>query len=461
MSRRAWVILGFVMVAVIVAAVMAGPTARILGPAGAQPPPVVQGAGIFTFSGDWSKIPEKTMTLFFPGQASWEFLTGGGHPGSEAVVAGTNCQTCHAGQEQTMGQRLVQHPQLEPDPVAGKRGSLDVSVRAAFDDQYIYLRFEWQAARPGASHTLWRFDGTRWVAWGGPKPEATKAGIPPSYEERLAVMFTERNVPAADGAKTGFNQAGCFIACHNSMRNMPLDVRGPRVQGHPYFGRGGLNVSDMRHYLLLSRTATDETGGWDKVKTRPEIERLKAEGSFLDLWQWRSYRSNPVGYAGDDHVLEYRLSDSGRSPFSTPAQPSFTYDQAKTGFRAVPEARFNELLPQLPLIAGVNAVPLDPAARFAVGDILPQNVLRTPDGSGADVLANGSWQRGRWVVELRRKLVTGNPDDKPFVAGRVYRFGLAVFNDQVSNRYHFVSFPQTLGLGTQTIATVRAVRIGR
>jgi hypothetical protein len=91
----------------------------------------------------------------------------------------------------------------------------------------------------------------------------------------------------------------------------------------------------------------------------------------------------------------------------------------------------------------------------------PKNVLRTPDGSGADILANGSWARGRWVVELRRKLVTGNPDDKPLVAGRVYRFGLAIFNDKVSNRYHFISFSQTLGLGRQTLAAIRAVRLAR
>lgn len=440
---------------------IAGPSARYLGPAAAQMQPVIESAALFTFPGDWSAIPDSTVTLFFPGQASWQFVTSSDHPGGEAVAAGTTCRTCHAGQERALGERLVKHPRLEPAPVAGKRGSLDVSVRAAFDAEYLYLRFEWQAAQPGASHTLWRYDGTRWVAWGGPLPDAARAGIPPSYEERLAVMFTERNVPAADGAKTGFNQAGCFIACHNSLRNMPRDVRGAPVQGHPYFGTGGMNASDMRHYLLLTRTGVDETGGWDKVKTRQEIERLKAEGSFLDLWQWRAYRSNPVGYAGDDYILEYRLADGGRSPFTTPAQPSVMYDQAKTGFRAVPESRFGELLPRLPLIAGLNAVPLDPAVRFTAGDILPQNVLRAPDGSSADVLANGAWRNGRWVVELRRKLVTGNADDKPLTAGRVYRFGLAVFNDKVSNRYHFVSFPQTLGLGRQTVATVRAVRLGR
>lgn len=427
----------------------------------AQAFPSIRPAGLFTFPGDWSKIPSNTITVFFPGQASWEFLTSARHPGSQAIQTGTPCLNCHTGQEKMLGDRLVKGGPLEPDPVAGKPGTMDVSVRAAFDDQYIYFRFEWQASQPGASHTLWRYDGRQWVTWGGPKPAATKAGIPPSYEERLALMWTERNVQAADAAKTGFNQAGCFMACHTSMRYMPNDVVGDRVRAHPYFGTAGLNVTDMRHYLLLTRTAIDETGGWDKVKTRAEIDRFKSEGSFLDLWQWRAYRSSPVGYAGDDYVLEYRLSDAGRTSFSTPARPSFMYDQSKTGYRAIPEARFNELLPQLPLVQDRNAVPLTTAASFSVGDLLPQNVLRLPEGSSADILANGSWENGRWVVELRRKLVTGNPDDKPLRPGRVYRFGLALFNDKVTARWHYVSFVHTLGLGAGTKATVRAVRLSK
>jgi hypothetical protein len=455
------VALGLAVVVVVVLTFSAGPFVGTLGQAGAQTFPAIRPAGLFTFPGEWAQIPASTITLFYPAQASWQHITSPAHPGRNEVLAGTSCRTCHDGQERALGERLVGPSRIEPDPVAGKRGWVSVSVRAAFDDEHLYLRFEWDAPQPGASHTLWRFDGTRWVAWGGPKPDATKANRPPSYEDRLALMLTERNVPAFDGSRTGFNQAGCFIACHNSMRNMPNDVAGDRVTRHPYFGTAGLRVSDMRHYLLITRTATDETGGWDRVKTAADIERLKAEGSFLDLWQWRAYRSSPVGYAGDDFVLEFRNSDAGRAPFSTPASPSFMYNQVRTGFRAVPEARFTELLSQLPLIEGQTAVPLDPAARFAAGDILPQNVLRLPQGSGADIMANGAWQNGRWVVELRRRLATGNPDDKPLAPGRVVRFGLALFDDKVSNRYHHVSFNHTLGLGAETVADVRAVRLRR
>jgi hypothetical protein len=79
-----------------------------------------------------------------------------------------------------------------------------------------------------------------------------------------------------------------------------------------------------------------------------------------------------------------------------------------------------------------------------------------PQGSTADILVNSSWQNGKWVLELRRKLDTGNPDDKAFEVGKVYYISLAVFDDMVSNRRHHVSFPLTLGIGVD--ADIKALR---
>ena len=64
-------------------------------------PSEITGPKPFGFSGDWEKIPAKTVTLFYPGQASWEFLTSNAHPGAPAVEAG--CATCHTGQEKALG----------------------------------------------------------------------------------------------------------------------------------------------------------------------------------------------------------------------------------------------------------------------------------------------------------------------------------------------------------------------
>ena len=103
-------------------------------------------------------------------------------------------------------------------------------------------------------------------------------------------------------------------------------------------------------------------------------------------------------------------------------------------------------------------VSFNPATPFKEGDILPRPVLQEPTESIADVLARGVWQNGKWMVELRRKLDTGQPDDKALVPGRVYDIGFSIFEDRVSNRRHLVTLPPvTLGLGVE--ADIKAVKV--
>jgi hypothetical protein len=51
---------------------------------------------------------------------------------------------------------------------------------------------------------------------------------------------------------------------------------------------------------------------------------------------------------------------------------------------------------------------------------------------------------------FRRKLDTGHPeDDKILKVGSVYTIGLAIHDDNVTTRFHQVSFPLTLGIGVE------------
>jgi hypothetical protein len=93
-----------------------------------------------------------------------------------------------------------------------------------------------------------------------------------------------------------------------------------------------------------------------------------------------------------------------------------------------------------------------------VGDLLPQYLLREPEGSAADIQAFGRYADGYWIVELRRKLNTGQPDDKALRLGTTYPIGFAIFDDTVSNRRHYVTLPLTLGLGTK--GDVTAAKVG-
>jgi hypothetical protein len=417
----------------------------------------ITGARLFGFPGDWEKIPAKTVTLFYPGQASWQYLNSSAHPGAQAIEAG--CATCHTGQEKALGAKMVQAGPRETDPIAGKAPSIDLTVRAAYDAEFVYFQFRWATKVPHAMHTLWRFDGKQWVAWGGPKPDATKKGVPPSYEDRLAIILDDpNNVPAYDGSGATFSQVGCWMTCHNSMRAMPGDVPRKAIDPHPYWGAKGRRVGDIRKYLLITRTAQDDTGAWDKVKPAVELNKLKASGKFLELWQWRAARSNAVGYASDDWVLEYRNGDAGRSPFFNPPKPQFMYDEKLTGFQAIAESQIQARMGQAALIEKKNAVALDPNAKFAVGDVLPQYLQREPEGSAADVQAFGRYVDGQWIVELRRKLNTGQADDKVLKPGTAYPIGFGIFDDTVSNRRHYVTLPLTLGLGAK--GDVTAVKVG-
>ena len=120
---------------------------------------------------DWSKVPVTNVTLFYPGQASYEWVRSGSHPGSKMVADGTACGTCHQGKEKAMGEKIVKGGPLEPTPVKGKAGSADLRFQAAYDAKNAYLRFQWktQLPDPGTEHQYLRFDGKEWQVYGFPK----------------------------------------------------------------------------------------------------------------------------------------------------------------------------------------------------------------------------------------------------------------------------------------------------
>lgn len=441
--------------------------------------PAWESRRLFAFPGTWEETPAVTVRTIYPAQASWQFVTGPEHSGRASVEAGTPCAACHGNtvidgssvagwagppadhkdgsgcqachgvvdqRIESLGEELVDEHWLEDDPIAGKRPAIDVEVRAAYDGEYLYMRFSWDAQRPGITHDLLRWDGDRWNKWGGPKPDAPKQGILPSYEDRVAILIDDRHLAAYDGAQVTFAQAGCWIACHDSMRKMPAEPTVDAVKADPYLG-GALAQQDVRKYLLNTRAPSRTRSGWSEPKSAVEIDRLLAAGDFVDLLMWRASRSGPIGYADDFYVSSYRLRDEGKGPFATQKEPAYMYDAQTMGFNAIPETAFEEMLDDFALIEGENAVPLDPGTAFATGDIISRRVLRTPAGSAADILVNGWWENGSWTTELRRKLDTGHADDKAFEVGRIYHIGVAIFDDMVSNRRHHVSFPVTLGIG--------------
>jgi hypothetical protein len=406
---------------------------------------------------DWAKVPVSNVVLFYPGQSSYEWLRSDGHKGAaRQVKRGDACVACHdeADAEKDMGDQLVQAGPLEPTPVAGKTGHVDLKVQAAFDDRSAYLRFQWKTANPfpGTEHQYLRFDGHEWKVYGYPKldkvvQEGKQPGI---YEDRMTIMIDDGKVP-------GFAKQGCWLSCHDGQRDMPRQFTKEEVAANPLLT--AIKKTDVRKYLPETRT---DPSDWKTGKSVEEIAKIKAAGGFVDLIQWRAHRSNAVGMADDGHVLEWRLGDAGKDPFSSNAdakthEPKFMWDERKVGYRSITADQLRK--GDHFLIREQNAVPFDPKAGWREGDLIPDYLISREDakGSAADNNAIASWKDGYWTVLMIRPLGLTNDDDKSLRAGGVYNVGFAVHDDNITTRGHHVSFVKTLGFGAK--ADIQAIKL--
>ncbi len=405
---------------------------------------------------NWNSVPAKTLTLFYPGQSTYQWLRSSDHPGAQMVTGGGACLTCHKGTEEKLGNKLVKTNKLEPTPVEGKNGVIQLSFQVAYDNENAYFRAQWKTRNnyAGEAHPFVRFDGKQWKPYGFPKLDAVaqKGEQPGIYEDRFSIMIDDGGVP-------GFGNQGCWLTCHNGERDNPKVATTAEVQANPLYQ--ALKQNDVRKYLPSTRT--DPLASWDKGKSPDEIAKIKAAGGFLDLMQWRAHRSNPVGMADDGYVLEYRLSDAGGNPFGSNVdpkthEPRFMYDEKKVGKKALTADDIRKM--PTALIREQNAVPFDPNAGWKEGDLIPEYVLNKEGakGSGADNnQVKGVWKDGAWTVVWARKLNLANPDDKALKEGKVYNFAFAVHDDNITTRGHHVSFPVTVGFGAK--AAIEAIRL--
>ncbi len=400
---------------------------------------------------NWDTVPKTEITLFYPGQSTMQWMLSASHKaGATAVAEGRSCVSCHEGEEADIGNAIVSGELLEPAPISGKPGTVPLTIQAAYDAEYFYLKASWPAKEAGIFHQYRIYRDGKWETYASHRgsQDVRDGKIKASYEDRFAVMLGDNQ-----GRVAGFENHGCWVTCHSSMRDMPNEPGRDSVQAHPILGKDGMKLNDIRKYLLESRTGTDEAGGWDKVKDRAALDAVKASGAYLDLWQWRGNRSHPIGYSDDSFVLEYRNADAGKSMFTgnwdgAKGHPRFMLDPAKNdGAVALTEAEFRD--PNAPFPTDRNTIPFDPNHAWKDGDLMPSHVLITePEGSRAALTSSGTHADDRWTITMRRKLDTGFGDDVALVSGQTFPIGFAVHDDNVTTRFHHVSFPLTISLGT-------------
>jgi hypothetical protein len=222
-------------------------------------------AGAPVLAVDWNAVDSHSITLFSPGQASFEWvMTQTDHSGAGRFREGRNCMHCHDGEQKDIGDLIVaaegRGAKLEPKPMGaqGKPGTIDLEVRTAHDGDRLYMRLQWQE-----------------VAYGGDK-------IDPDNAARVTVMLDDGTVREA-------SRAGCWGACHDDAIGMAS-------------AQDGVNLTK---YLFASRSAVARSGGGENYKPDAELQDLLSKGMYLEYWQARLNHGQPAK-AVEGYILDKR-----------------------------------------------------------------------------------------------------------------------------------------------------------
>lgn len=133
--------------------------------------------------------------------------------------------------------------------------------------------------------------------------------------------------------------------------------------------------------------------------------------SKWDVWEWGAARTNPSGAALDrTHVYSK----------NAPMPP--------LKGRRLTDRNGGQIFFTHPIDAGAACYKKIEAPEAKGAPMILQFPSQPASGSAADVQARGEWTNGKWTVEFRRKLSTGNKDDTAFAAGKSLSFAVATFD---------------------------------
>lgn len=317
-------------------------------------------------------------------------------------------------------------------------------VAVIYNDEELQIRYEFPTSQPSWYHDYFVYRSGEWTrgdSSGMAGPLAS--GL---YEDRISVMLDDGSVP-------DFSKYGAYIVSHPGIRSHP-DAPGVEEIATSFIGERGMDL-EVNKFVPESRHTDSDEPIWRAARSEEELMELRQRGVFLNTWQWRAHRSNPIGYADQGYVLDYRHSSGGTGMYFTnwdseTNQPRYMHDPSVTGIHAL---RIERLLARLYsqddpyFLSTETAVPFDPDHEWREGDAIPRRVLREPSGSRGSIRAKGRHTDGAWRVRVTRTLEAPDPlDSKTLRDGGVYNVQFAVHTGSTGAHWHLVSMPIKLGL---------------
>lgn len=259
----------------------------------------------------------------------------------------------------------------------------EVTMKCIHTGSNIYLLASWADKTKDDIDEVWEVDGADW-----------KKG---TIDDAFAIFWnTDDTIP-------GFDKRGCNAVCHRrggDLYRSRMELVGEK-KGTADIWDISLGISNIRGSVNDYVFAVDPAYLKDPGNTKPRLIRRHDEFT----------RRSPI-------ILNYTIDlKDGK------IRPKYQYKDGLT-VESTP----------YPFVYEVEEI--TDYSRFTAGARLPFIIFypfsEKWGGSRDDISGKGVWKNGRWTVEMKRKLSTGNKDDVDFVTedrkGNPVTFAIAVFD---------------------------------
>ncbi|MCK4990506.1 MAG: hypothetical protein KAS29_08475, partial [Bacteroidales bacterium] len=311
---------------------------------------------------------------------------------------------------------------------------IQVTLKAVHTADRIFMLATWPDTT--ASFTRggsWSFATGAWE-----KPNGVQS------EDRISFFW-----PMGEITGDPYSTGGCMTKCH---MYWPTDDD-PHVSTHGIVDDAWLESgrADMWHSkaarsdAFLGATGTDLTidAATNQITAGTYSALGYADDKYVDIWQEDAINGEDGGRYGDAGTSAYshnRISDKSRPKYMEIAPVDF----ADAMFLTQDEIDASEVVGDATTgVSDVDAAIYWPQY-LALNAIVPERILRSPDGSRGDLDLGATWSDGIWTVEFSRELLNGNDDDVQFDILNEYLFNVAQFDNSRHGYEHRTSANYTM-----------------
>lgn len=246
-------------------------------------------------------------------------------------------------------------------------GVTSATLRALYNDEYLFMKIQWKDNVYNRWYRPWVKNETGWI-------QLHPGGVDEQIynEDKFAVLFPINK-------DTEFQRYGCAVYCHN-------------------VGNRGM------HW-----TASDNP---------------------VDIWHWKSVRTDPMGYVDDKYWLGTdNMSDIHGARHGDPGEGGYFNNYVE----GVPHPMMLPASVDAVIMGALvqsKAVIYTTAAddKLPVGSVVPGVLVSPISGDRGDIKSYATYEYNMWTLRIMRKLDTGSEYDVIFESGQKYDFTVAAFD---------------------------------